>query len=337
MREPFIGVLLERYGDLLADCERYRDLGWYPSGGEIYKFGYVPTAGVVDHFADYLFGGIGFEAPDFWVPRDAFGIDVYGRRRPDISDTDFTRYERLVSGAARRLCQAVADTYPHRFGDYLSLIKEPHDFGGLRAGLTINKTKVLTSRHAVQVGRRAIDICEQLGTDAQSVKTIVEIGGGHGRTTRDLIHLLDVETAFYVDLPLNMLLAARFLRQFFGDRVNLVWKEEDRIVKGGINIVAPWLIGRVDGPIDLLVNFLSFQHMSMPALRFYGEALIEPKVRFLFHENREMPIRPGEVGIADYPFRSHFDRARWRETYRPTGPDGRVVGSVQEELLVRRE
>lgn len=336
MHDPFIGVLLERYGDLLADCERYRDLGWYPIGGEVYKFNYVPTADAVDRFADYLFGGIGFEAPDFWVPLDAFGIDVYGRRRPDISDTEFTRYEGMVSGAAARFCQAVADAYPHRFSDYLALISEPHDFGGLRAELTINQTKVLTSRHAVQVGRRGIDICERLGTEGPTVKTLVEIGGGHGRTTRDLIHLLDVDTAFYVDLPLNMILAARFLQHFFGDRVNVVWNEEDRIVTGGINIVAPWLTRRIPGSVDLLVNFLSFQHMSMPALRYYGETLIDSKVRFLFHENREQPVRRNEVGIADYPFRRHFERTHWRETFRPTGPDGRVVGSMQQELLVRR-
>lgn len=116
MRDPYIAALLNRYGDLLDDCDRFRDLGWYP------------TAEVVDRFADHLFGGIGYESPDFWVPRDAFGLDVHGKRRPDISEAEFKRFENIVA-AADRVCRVVAETYLHRFKDYLTLINEPCDFG----------------------------------------------------------------------------------------------------------------------------------------------------------------------------------------------------------------
>lgn len=170
----------------------------------------------------------------------------------------------------------------------------------------------------------------------QGVRTLAEIGGGHGRAMRDLIWMFDVETAFYIDLPLNMLLAARFLGHYFGGRLNVVWNENDRVVEGGVNIVAPWLIDRIETPVDLLVNFLSFHHMSMAALRYYGERLIEPRVSTLYHENRDQPREAFDVGAANYPFRRPFRLHNSQAVSVSRSPvDGSVLGKVLGELLVR--
>ncbi|MEQ8394055.1 putative sugar O-methyltransferase [Thalassobaculum sp.] len=258
-----------------------------------------------------------------------------GQRRPTVEGAEIERYQKMVGSRARRVGQTVADDYPERFGDWLTLIDERYDFGGIRVPLVVNQRAITSTYHALRVGRRGLDANAAMRRHDRPTRILVEIGGGHGRTTRDLVLLLGVKTAFYIDLPLNMLLAARYLHRFFGGRVNVVWHDRDPIIEGGINIVAPWLIDRIDVPIDLLVNFLSFQHMSMAALRFYGERLIEPRVQAVFHENRDRPRERHDVGMTDYPFRAPFTSVRTRETFVPTDPHGRPVGSVIEEFLVR--
>jgi hypothetical protein len=99
--------------------------------------------------------------------------------------------------------------------------------------------------------------------------------------------------------------------------------------------VAPWLIERIEAPIDLLVNFLSFQHMSIEALRFYGDRLIEPRVAALYHQNRDRPHEEFDLGLDDYPFRRPFTIADRRNLHTVLGRDSSVVGIAISELLIR--
>lgn len=335
MNDDAIRALLARYPRLLEDCRLHADLGWYPSGGETYKFTYQPTFEATDRFADHVFGGIGFERQDYMVGPTEFGTDGYGRRRPPVEGEALNEHRAIFRQTLDNEYRAILRASPERVDDWVRLVAEEYDFGGLRTPFYVDRRNAFSTLHALRVGRRAIVIDETLRPRGRRVRTLVEIGGGHGRATRDLIWTLGVETAFYVDLPLNMLLAARFLGHFFKGRVNLVWREEDAILDGGINIVAPWLIDRIDVPIDLLVNFLSFQHMSMAALRFYGERLIEPRVKALYHENRERPREGFDVGSPDYPFRQFFSVARSVAVFRATDSKGRDLGATLSELLVR--
>lgn len=132
-----------------------------------------------------------------------------------------------------------------------------------------------------------------------------------------------------------MLLAARFLGHFFPGRVNLVWAEGEVPVAGCINLVAPWLVERIAAPVDLLVNFLSFQHMSLDALRFYGERLIEPRVAALYHQNRDRPRERFDLGLDDYPFRAPFTPADRRKEQDARDPDGNLIAAIIGKLLLR--
>lgn len=325
--------VLDRYPVLLEDAARHRDLGWYPSGGEVQKLVYRPALDAVDRFADHVFGGIGYEAPDFAAADGVFGRLSYGQRRPEALGVARKRHRRLFEERARAEYRWLVAEYPHRVEDWISVIDETDDFGGIRVPLAVDTYRVNSTFHAVRVGRRPIVVSELMRD--RPVRTLVEIGGGHGRTMRDLVRLLGVETAFYVDLPLNMLLAARFLGQFFPGRVHLVWAAGDVPVAGDINIVAPWLVDRIEVPVDLLVNFLSFQHMSIDALRFYGERLIEPWVAALYHQNRDRPRESFDYGLDDYPFRTPFTVVDRRKVHTSEDGKGNVFAAIVGELLAR--
>lgn len=336
MNETGIRALLDRYPRLIADCERYRRLGWYPSGGEVYKFAMQPSFEAVDRFADHVFGGIGFEPDDYMLGPTEFGIAGYGRRRPTLSPGLQARHHRIFNNGAVLECQAVMNGSPDRIEDWTRLVSDEGVFGGIRLPLKVGPHECASTFHAVRIARRAIVVSELMRARGRSVGTLAEIGGGHGRSLRDLIWMCGAETAFYVDLPLNMLLAARFLGHFFGDRVNLVWTEQDAVVPGGINIVAPWLIDRIAMPIDLLINFYSFQHMSMEALRYYDRALIGPRVAALYHLNREQRRDSFDVAVPDYPFRDGFILDDSAEFGVSRDNKNRVLSRIVGELMIRK-
>ena len=137
----------------------------------------------------------------------------------------------------------------------------------------------------------------------------MELGGGFGKSLADLIRTFPQVTAFYVDLPVNMAVAAHYFDGRFPGCVNLVWGETDTVRAGMINVVAPWLIDKIDPPIDLLINFLSMHHMPQRTMDFYFARLIAPKVRFFYHENRLAPrsTQEGEGFMEKTPERAKMD------------------------------
>jgi hypothetical protein len=191
------------------------------SGGKVQKFEYRPTLEAIDWFGDHLFGGIGFEGRDFAVDKRVFGLHRTGVRRPVTSAEDLRRHEAEFERHLRDEYHNLKSEHPHRIDDWVELIADVYDFGGISVDLCVDRRRVKTSFHSIRVGRRAIVGSELMR--GRRVRTMVEIGGGHGRSLRDFVWTFGVETAFYVDLPLNMLLTARFLGHFFPNRLNLVW------------------------------------------------------------------------------------------------------------------
>ena len=122
-----------------------------------------------------------------------------------------------------------------------------------------------------------------------------------------------------------MAVAAHYLDGRFPGRVNLVWRDTDEARAGMINIVAPWLIDKIDLQIDLMMNFLSMHHMPQQTIDFYFGSLIAPKVWFLYHENRLVPrsTDEGEGFLTKTPTRSamniqHSVQIHWGTTGKGT-------------------
>lgn len=338
MTREDIEAMLARYPELIEGAEASRSLGWYPSGGEVYKFSYKPTVQSVDRFGDYIFGGIGFEPDDYGLARSEFQLQHYGNKRPKITGERRTNFQQKFLVNAKRFTGIFRKEAPERLMDWVDFIREDFDFGMENLSASIDRYPVLANPSSFRFARRAIVVQEKLRQyNVEMPVTLAEVGGGHGRVVRDLMRLLPVQTVFYIDLPLNMILAARFLGHFHPGLINLVWSEADMPVKGKINIMAPWLINKIEMPIDLLVNFLSFQHMSIDALNYYGDRLIKPFARVLYHENRDRPREGFDMGAADYPFRDAFELLQSKPINSSIGSENKHLGVNLGELLVRKD
>jgi hypothetical protein len=191
----------------------------------------------------------------------------------------------------------------------LKLIVDEQPFGADRVALKIEGEKLPISIYSASKASRIMYATAFYRTHAaMPMRTVLELGGGFGRSLRDCLAINPIETAYYVDLPFNIALAATYLEACFPGRVNLVWDAQDEIILGKINILVPWLIDKINEPIDLMINFSSFHHMPQVVMNHYFDTLICPKVKYLYHENRMQPRtqNEGEGSLLNVAARQQF-------------------------------
>lgn len=290
--------LVSRYEALREAADHHADAGWRSAVEHGQKSRFRIDAPVLDRFADYLFGGIGFE-----VTRDYFGaaVPMDGSILPRPTPTAEQRASHIAA-IARSLDAVLAHFQSAGLApeEARRLISADNVVGGVLVRVNLEGADVVLSAHTLAVSPRAPRLRAAFGSIPSSV---MEIGGGHGRFVRDLMMLSPATRATYTDLPFNLLVAARYLSRVFPGDVHLVWSDDDAVSEGArINIVAPWRLGDVPYPIDLCCNFLSFQHMEARNLDYYGRALRALAVPAIYHVNRLTPFRPGEAAVGDRPF-----------------------------------
>jgi putative sugar O-methyltransferase len=105
---------------------------------------------------------------------------------------------------------------------------------------------------------------------ALQMRSVLEIGGGHGKFAEIFIKLAAKPDLTYclIDIPPVLYLATEYLRSIFPDRVidydqaskmNRITEED---IRGKILIIPPWLIDRLEMKFDLFWNSASFQEME---------------------------------------------------------------------------
>ncbi len=277
--------------------------GWRPAGVEANKFDYPLTSESLRRFAAHYFLSIGFESLNDHLVEDSDALEA-GAPVPTPSAKALAWYEARTlewgSAEATRVNRITPDLVPH----VLALMNEPAEIGGVFGSVALGDLQVRTSFHAARVSWRAPAL---VGLLKRVPDRLVEIGGGHGRFIRDMALLSPATRLVLTDLPFNMIIALRYLREYFGGDVNRCILPEDGFDPSArINIVAPWRLGEVTEPVDAAANFLSFQHMDAVNLAYYGDHIRRLGVRSLLHVNRTDGRWSHEMGIDDYPFRDGF-------------------------------
>lgn len=79
---------------------------------------------------------------------------------------------------------------------------------------------------------------EKMGVKIDSLKTIVEFGGGYGGMCRLFRRISGSNTHIIIDLPIFIIIQAYYLKNIFGNtQVNLIVNEDNDIEPGKINLV----------------------------------------------------------------------------------------------------
>jgi putative sugar O-methyltransferase len=136
--------------------------------------------------------------------------------------------------------------------------------------------------------------------DLHRASSILEIGGGFGGLMGRIGLMHPDKKLFLVELPRATVLAYYYLKtklhdaQLHHDPASLPSHTSSRA-----NVLFPWILNRLDQPIDLVINTFSFQHMNAANHRFYFENLRRLEVPFIFSINRLETYKKGESPYLD--------------------------------------
>lgn len=143
-------------------------------------------------------------------------------------------------------------------------------------------------------------ITQALG--AKALGLVLEIGGGYGGLAAELLAHLPIARYAIVELPDAVPLAWFYLRACFDEPVEVAMdaraalRSEARLI-----VLPPWALPDLPGEADVLINTMSFQHMTMDSLRFYFAHADRLRTRHVFLVNRETRRDPTDVPASYYP------------------------------------
>jgi len=131
--------------------------------------------------------------------------------------------------------------------------------------------------------------------DSCSIKTVMEIGGGFG-TLGEILLGDERNEIFYInfDIPPVSYVSTYYLQNVFKDKniadykdlkdENILNIEQLKTKYAGINTCS-WQIEKIEGEIDLFVNFISFQEMEPDVVNNYCENIRRLKPKFVLLRN----------------------------------------------------
>ena len=165
--------------------------------------------------------------------------------------------------------------------EFFKLAMKSDDFQTHSTDLSLTKESffTVTTRDLVNA-ERALWLKHSLDSN---VENVLEIGGGYGGFAKTLIDAGIATNYVICDLPPNIILTTRFLEAFFPGQISIAGYRE--VPNAKITLCTPWLLESLDVDIDLLVNCLSFQHMSNRNLSHYDSIIQSFGPQHFFSEN----------------------------------------------------
>jgi putative sugar O-methyltransferase len=186
--------------------------------------------------------------------------------------------------------------------------------------------------------------------DDSPIKTVLEVGGGFG-TLGEILASTGLENWRYVDIdiPPTSFVAERYLRAALGiERVvgyaqTRDLREIEIEALPSASVLCPWQIEKLQGVVDIFVNFISFQEMEPPVVANYLQHVERLGTRWVLlrnmREGKQLRRGAGSVGV-EVPIKSE-DYLGFLPGYelveRNVMPFGfRTVDGFHSELLLLR-
>ena len=143
--------------------------------------------------------------------------------------------------------------------------------------------------------------------NGQPLGMVLEVGGGYGGLAAELLQHVPIGRYVIVELPDAMPLAALYLRACFEEPVQaLAGPDEAPDPEARILILPPWALPHLPGEADLLINTMSFQHMTAESLQFYFAQAQRLRTGHMYLVNRDVQRDPTDVPISRYPIPDEY-------------------------------
>lgn len=152
--------------------------------------------------------------------------------------------------------------------------------------------------------------------DCSLLSSVLEIGGGFG-TLGEILLQAGEYSYVDVDIPPTAAIATYYLKCIASHRIidYSITRLMDRIAipeKGTSMVICPWQLPKVEGAVDLFVNYISFQEMEPDIVKSYLHQVDRLKARYVLLRN----IREGKAkksqnviyGVTNPIIGSDYDR-----------------------------
>lgn len=125
--------------------------------------------------------------------------------------------------------------------------------------------------------------------DCSDISTVLEIGGGYG-TLGEILHKAGNYTYIDVDIPPTAAFSSYYLSNITGK--NFLSYTTTRSMetipipsRGTKLVLCPWQLPKVEGKVDLFVNYISFQEMEPEVVKHYLQQVDRLKTRYILLRN----------------------------------------------------
>jgi len=170
------------------------------------------------------------------------------------------------------------------------------------------------------------------------VRTVLEIGGGFGTLGEILLSDPRNETCYIdIDIPPTSIYSTYYLSEVLGDQLVLDYlqaSDKDVLSIAQIRelcdaaVLPPWLLPKIEGSIDLFVNFISFQEMEPNVVERYLSEVrrLKPPLILLRNlaEGKEVAKSGNQLGVLQPTLAGDYDR--FLPEYELVGSDASIFG-----------
>lgn len=165
---------------------------------------------------------------------------------------------------------------------------------------------------------------EESGINTNNIETIMELGGGYGRTAFVFLSLMPRTRYIMVDIPPALYIAQRYLSSQFPQKRIFRFRAfsdysvvRDEMVNSEIVFLLPNQLDCLPDKIaDLFINISSLHEMRLDQIEYYFSLIDRLTARYFYFKQWKESIIPFEnvkITENDYPIRNDWAKIFWRE------------------------
>ena len=217
---------------------------------------------------------LGFFVPNYGIPANSFNKDIKDKIQSLLKDIGTQKQllamEEFLSG------------YFHALSDYRVFIssddsnKKPllKDFSESNYGNPIEQFEFDGKKYSRSALNYLLGICflKNYLANGEEIKTVLEIGGGFG-TLGEILNFTSGIKYIDIDIPPVSFVSWKYLSNIYSkNHIEPYIHNNGKIIIEELNscsVFNSWDIERLEGTIDLFVNFISFQEMEPNIVQNY--------------------------------------------------------------------
>lgn len=248
----------------------------------------------VEHFRS-LPTALNFFVPTFGTPGNSFTKEQIDELL-NWSQREFPQEKKTLLALDQFLCgynSALADYRVLRAADDTSRLPHLHTFSESAVGSPIEQFEFDDQRFSRSSLNYLLGMAllkKHLGTEMP--RTVLEIGGGFG-TLGEVLSSAGIKDLRYIDIdiPPTSFVAQHYLNEVLGEENVATYAKTSNKVSIEINslpqasVLCSWQIEKLQGQVDLFVNFISFQEMEPHIVQNYLRHVTRLGTRWILLRN----------------------------------------------------